>query len=51
MTEEKKKALKTLGKVKEIYDTEGGDLLSGGFWSEFMEVVNSQITEIMKTCK
>lgn len=48
MNKDKQKALKTLEKVKEIYDNEGGDLLCGGFWSDFMAVVNSQITEISK---
>lgn len=46
MSQDKQKALETLEKVKEIYDNEGGDLLCGGFWSDFMAVVNSQITEI-----
>lgn len=48
MSKDKQKALKTLEKVKEIYDNEGGDLLCGGFWTDFMEVVNSQIAEITK---
>lgn len=41
-------AIKTLEKVKDIYNNEGGDLLCGGFWSDFMAVVNSQIEEINK---
>lgn len=48
MNKDKQKALKTLEKVKEIYDNEGGDLLCGGFWYDFMSVVNSQIAEISK---
>lgn len=48
MSKEKQKALKTLEKVKEIYNNEGGDLLCGGFWTDFMAVVNSQIAEITK---
>lgn len=46
MSQDKQKALETLEKVKEIYNNEGGDLLCGGFWSDFMVVVNSQIAEI-----
>lgn len=49
MSEDKQKALETLEKVKEIYNNEGGSLLSGGFWSDFMAVVNSQIVEITET--
>lgn len=48
MSKDKQKALKTLEKVKEIYNNEGGDLLCGGFWYDFMSVVNSQIAEITK---
>lgn len=48
MNENKQKALKTLEKVKEIYNNEGGDLLCDGFWTDFMTVVNSQIAEITK---
>lgn len=48
MNENKQRALKTLEKVKEIYNNEGGDLLCGGFWFDFMNVVNSQIDEINK---
>lgn len=44
-------ALETLEKVKEIYDNEDGDLLCGGFWSDFMAVVNSQIAEISKNAQ
>lgn len=51
MSKNKQKALETLEKVKEIYDNEGGDLLCGGFWSDFMAVVNSQISEITETTK
>lgn len=51
MSKDKQKALKTLEKVKEIYDNEGGDLLCGGFWTDFMAVVNSQIAEIIETTK
>lgn len=46
MGKDKQMALETLEKVKEIYDNEGGDLLCGGFWCDFMAVVNSQIAEI-----
>lgn len=46
MGKDKQMALETLEKVKEIYDNEGGDLLCGGFWCDFMAVVNSQIDEI-----
>lgn len=51
MSQDKQKALETLEKVKEIYNNEGGDLLCGGFWSDFMVVVNSQIAEITETTK
>lgn len=51
MSKDKQKALETLEKVKEIYDSDCSDLLCGGFWSDFMEVVNSQITEITETTK
>lgn len=51
MSENKRKALAALEKVKEIYDNEGGGLLCGGFWQEFMAVVDSQINEISQTTK
>lgn len=41
-------ALETLKKVKEIYDTEGDELLCAGFWSEFMHLCNEQILQIEK---
>lgn len=44
--EEKKAALETLEKVKAIYDNEGGEILCGGFWIEFMDVVDAQIAEV-----
>lgn len=46
MNENKQKALETLEKVKETYNNEGGDLLCGGFWNDFMAVIDSQIEEI-----
>ena len=49
MSKDKLKALETLEKVKEIYDNEGGDLLCGGWWYDFMELVDSQIAEITET--
>ena len=51
MGKDKQMALETLEKVKEIYDNEGGDLLCGGFWSDFMAVVNSQIAEISQNAQ
>ena len=51
MSQDKQKALETLEKAKEIYDNEGGDLLCGGFWSDFMAVVNSQIAKITEATK
>lgn len=51
MSQDKQKALETLKNVKEIYDNEGGDLLCGGLWSDFMEVVNSQIAEISQNAQ
>ena len=50
MSEPKRQALKTLRKVKEIYDTEGGGLLCASFWSDFMTMCDEQIEEIEKTC-
>ena len=50
MSESKRQALKTLRKVKEVYDTEGGGLLCASFWSDFMAVCDEQIKEIEKTC-
>lgn len=47
----KQMALETLEKVKEIYNNEGGDLLCGGFWSDFMAVVNSQIVDISQNAQ
>lgn len=49
MSEAKRQALETLEKVKRIYDEEGGDILTGGFWAGFMLIVNKQIEEITKT--
>jgi hypothetical protein len=49
MSEAKRQALETLEKVKRIYDEEGGDLLTGGFWANFMHEVNEQIKEINAT--
>lgn len=49
MSEHKRKALETLEEVKRIYNESESDLLCGGFWSEFMEVVNGQIEEIERT--
>lgn len=51
MSKDKLKALETLEKVKEIYDNEGGDLLCGAFWSDFMTAVDLQIAEIVETTK
>lgn len=48
MSESKRKALDTLERIKQIYE-DGGDLLSGGFYSEFMQIVNKQIKEISET--
>lgn len=49
MSEHKRKALETLKEVKRIYNESKSDLLCGGFWSEFMSVVNAQIEEIERT--
>lgn len=49
MSEQKRKALETLEEVKRIYNESESDLLCGGFWSEFMEMVNGQIEQIEKT--
>lgn len=49
MSEAKRQALETLEKVKRIYDEEGGILLAGGFWAEFMRLVDEQIKEIKET--
>lgn len=49
MSEAKRKALETLEEVKRIYDESESSLLCGGFWSEFMEMVNGQIKEIEET--
>ena len=51
MSQDKQKALETLEKVKKIYDDDGGDLLCGGLWSDFMAVVNSQIAEISQNAQ
>lgn len=51
MSEQKRMALETLNKVKEIYDNEGGELLCGGFWNDFMAMCNEQIREIETTCR
>ena len=50
MSEPKRQALETLMKVKEIYDSEGGDLLCASFWSDFMAMCDEQIEEIERTC-
>ena len=49
MSEAKRKALETLEAVKLIYDESESDLLCGGFWDEFMDMVNGQIKEIEET--
>ena len=51
MSEQKRKALETLEEVKRIYNNSGSELLCGGFWSEFMEMVNNQISQIETTTK
>lgn len=51
MSESKRKALETLEEVKRIYNETESDLLCGGFWSAFMEMVNGQIEEIEGTTK
>lgn len=51
MSKDKLKALETLEKVKEIYNNEGGDLLCGVLWSDFMTTVDLQIAEIIETTK
>lgn len=51
MSEAKRQALETLEKVKRIYNEEGGDLLTGGFWADFMREVNAQIKQINETTK
>ena len=51
MSDAKRQALETLEKVKRIYDEEGGKLLTGGFWADFMREVNEQIKEINETTK
>lgn len=49
MTDVKRKALETLAEVKRIYEDSESELLSGGFYDEFMKVVNEQIKEIEET--
>lgn len=49
MTNEKKAALDTLKKVKEIYENDASGLLVGGFYHDFMREVNEQIREIEET--
>ena len=51
MSDTKRKALETLETVKQIYDNSESDLLTAGFWLDFMTLVNSQITEIYETTK
>lgn len=50
MTKEQKQAIETLNKIKDIYNKDSGDLLSGNLWSEFMELCNEQI-EILSSDK
>jgi hypothetical protein len=49
MTDAKRKALETLEAVKRLYDADESEILVGGFWSEFMSMVNGQIDEINNT--
>lgn len=51
MTENKRKALETLAKVKEIYDSSESEILTAGFYSEFMKLVDEQIKTINLTVK
>lgn len=51
MSRDKRLALQTLNKVKEIYDSSESSLLTGGFWHDFMAEVDEQIREIERTCK
>lgn len=48
MTKEQKQAIETLNKIKDIYNEEGGDLLTGNLWNEFMEMCNKQIEILSK---
>lgn len=49
MSEQKRKALETLEEVKRIYNESESELLCGGFWSDFMALVNNQIEQIERT--
>lgn len=46
-----KKALDTLDKVLEIYTNEGTDVLTAGFYTDFLKLVQEQKDEILRTMK
>ncbi len=43
--------LQKLNQIKSIYDSMTSDYLTAGFYSEFMDIVNYQISEIEKAIK
>lgn len=49
MSDNKRKALETLDEVMRIYTESESDILCGGFWSDFAELVNRQKEQIEKT--
>lgn len=46
-----KQALDTLDKVLEIYTNEGTDVLTAGFYTDFLKLVQEQKDEILRTMK
>jgi len=49
MSRQKKQTLETLQKVIDVYSE--GELLTGGFYEDFINLINEQIDEIERTMK
>lgn len=45
----KQQALDTLNIIKEIYESDTSGLLTGGFYSDFMDEIDTQISQIQRT--